>query len=137
MLLAQSETFNQFLQLKFPKTGEQTTAASSRCQPLPDIIHLSLLVILYLPEAGFDDAPVGEELMEWFNTYFIKPSSKKGDHLSTLAVSETEGCLIILFMQICPVRIFKKVSVFLLETLARHPSEHLQSVAQHLAPLLS
>ena len=32
---------------------------------------------------------------------------------------------------------FSKAPVFLLETLSRHPSEHLQSVAQHLAPLLS
>ena len=32
---------------------------------------------------------------------------------------------------------FSKAPVFLLETLSRHPSEHLRSVAQHLAPLLS
>ncbi len=32
---------------------------------------------------------------------------------------------------------FSKASVFLLETLSRHPSEHLQSVAQRLTPLLS
>jgi hypothetical protein len=44
---------------------------------------LSLFVVLYLPEAGFDDAPVGEELMEWLNTHFIEPSSEEGDHLSS------------------------------------------------------
>jgi hypothetical protein len=44
---------------------------------------LSLFIVLYLPEAGFDDAPVGEELMEWLNTHFIEPSSEEGDHLST------------------------------------------------------
>src|SRR5258708_39454487 len=44
---------------------------------------LSLFVVLYLPETGFDDAPVGEELMEWLNTHFIEPSSEEGDHLSS------------------------------------------------------
>ena len=32
---------------------------------------------------------------------------------------------------------FSKAPVFLLETLSRHPSEHLRDVAQHLTPLLS
>ena len=63
----------------------------NRTQPLQyDANHyrilyncLSLFVALYLPEAGFDDAPVGEELMEWLNTHFIEPSSEEGDHLSS------------------------------------------------------
>lgn len=91
-------------------------------------------------------------MMEWLNTHFIEPSSEDGDHLSS---------------QDCPwqdelfwpyltryshrirsrrlpdprcrsvLRGFSKASVFLLETLSRHPSECLQNVAQHLAPLLS
>ncbi|KAH9987510.1 Nup85 nucleoporin-domain-containing protein [Russula vinacea] len=97
---------------------------------------LSLFVVLYLPEAGFDDAPVGEELMEWLNTHFIEPSSEEGDHLSSQDRPwEDESFWPYLTRSV--LRGFSKASVFLLETLARHPSEHLQSVAQHLAPLLS
>jgi nuclear pore complex protein Nup85 len=44
----------------------------------------SLFVVLYLPEAGLDDALVGDDLMEWLNTHFIEPSTEEGDHLSGL-----------------------------------------------------
>lgn len=44
----------------------------------------SLLVVLYIPEAGYDQAPIGDELMEWLNTHFIEPSTEEGDHLSAL-----------------------------------------------------
>ena len=44
----------------------------------------SLFVVLYLPESGLDDDPVGEDLMEWLNTHFIEPSTEEGDHLSGL-----------------------------------------------------
>lgn len=44
----------------------------------------SLFVVLYLPEPGFEDIPVGEELMEWLNIHFIEPSTEEGDHLSAL-----------------------------------------------------
>ncbi|KAN0115630.1 Nup85 Nucleoporin domain containing protein [Russula decolorans] len=97
---------------------------------------LSLFVVLYLPEAGFDDAPVGEELMEWLNTHFIEPSSEEGDQLSSQD-RPWEDELFWPYLTRSVLRGFSKASVFLLETLSRHPSEHLQSVAQHLAPLLS
>ena len=45
---------------------------------------LSLFLILYVPEYGLENAPVGDDLMEWLNTHFIEPSSEEGDHLSTL-----------------------------------------------------
>ena len=45
---------------------------------------LSLFVILYVPEYGLENAPVGDDLMEWLNTHFIEPSTEEGDHLSTL-----------------------------------------------------
>jgi nuclear pore complex protein Nup85 len=41
-------------------------------------------VALYLPEFGLDDAPVGDDLMEWLNTHFIEPSTEEGDQLSGL-----------------------------------------------------
>ena len=44
----------------------------------------SLFVVLYLPEPGYEDAPVGDELMEWLNTHFIEPSTEEGVHLSAL-----------------------------------------------------
>lgn len=54
----------------------------------------------------------------------------------TFAISETQGSLTGTLCR-SVLRGFSKAPVFLLETLSRHPSEHLQSVAQHLAPLLS
>ncbi len=44
----------------------------------------SLFVVLYLPEPGYEQAPVGDELMEWLNTHFIEPSTEEGDQLSAL-----------------------------------------------------
>lgn len=44
----------------------------------------SLFVVLYLAEPGYEDAPVGDELMEWLNIHFIEPSTEEGDHLSAL-----------------------------------------------------
>jgi len=45
---------------------------------------LSLFTILYLPEYGLENAPVGDDLMEWLNVHFIEPSTEEGDHLSSL-----------------------------------------------------
>lgn len=44
---------------------------------------ISLFIVLYLPGAGQDRAPVGEELMAWLNMHFIEPSSDEGDELSS------------------------------------------------------
>lgn len=44
----------------------------------------SLFVVLYLPEPGYEQAPVADELMEWLNTHFIEPSTEEGDRLSAL-----------------------------------------------------
>jgi nuclear pore complex protein Nup85 len=41
-------------------------------------------VILYIPGYGQDNAPVGDDLMEWLNVHFIEPSTEEGDHLSSL-----------------------------------------------------
>jgi len=41
-------------------------------------------VVLYIPEPGYDLAPVGDELMEWLNIHFIEPSTEEGDLLSAL-----------------------------------------------------
>ncbi|KAI0272744.1 Nup85 nucleoporin-domain-containing protein [Gloeopeniophorella convolvens] len=96
---------------------------------------LSLFVVLYLPDAGFDDAPVGEELMEWLNTHFIEPSSEEGDHLSSQD-NPWQDETFWPYLTRSVLRGFSKAPVFLLETLSRHPSEHLQISAQHLSPLL-
>jgi len=44
----------------------------------------SLFVVIYLPEPGYEQALIGEELMEWLNTHFIEPSTEEGDALSAL-----------------------------------------------------
>lgn len=44
----------------------------------------SLFQLLYLPEDGVDDVPVGDELLEWLNTHFIEPSTEEGDQLSSI-----------------------------------------------------
>lgn len=36
-----------------------------------------------MPEAGLEDAPVGDQLMEWLNTHFIEPSTEEGNQLSS------------------------------------------------------
>lgn len=45
---------------------------------------MSLFCVLYLPEPDFDLAPVGEELMEWLNTYYVEPSTDEGKRLTDL-----------------------------------------------------
>lgn len=45
---------------------------------------LSLFCVLYLPDSGLEDAPVGEELMEWLNRLYVEPSTEEADHLSSL-----------------------------------------------------
>lgn len=44
----------------------------------------SLFQLLYLPEDGVEDVPVGDELLEWLNTHFIEPSTEEGDQLSSI-----------------------------------------------------
>lgn len=44
----------------------------------------SLFLVLYAPEDGYKEAPVGDDLMEWLNTHYIEPSTEEGDHLSGL-----------------------------------------------------
>lgn len=39
-------------------------------------------MVLFLPEAGYEGAPVADDLMEWLNTHFIEPSTEEGDALS-------------------------------------------------------
>ena len=41
-------------------------------------------MVLYLPEPGYEQGPVADELMEWLNTHIIEPSTEEGDHLSAL-----------------------------------------------------
>ena len=43
----------------------------------------SLFGVLYLPDPGLEDIPIGDELMEWLNTHFIEPSTQEGDELSS------------------------------------------------------
>lgn len=111
----------------------------------------SLFVVLYLPDAGLDDAPVGDDLMEWLNTHFIEPSTEEGDHLSSLEnpwEDDTFWPYLTRYVRNLPkqylcshsnratLRGLSKASVFFLDILSRHPSEDLQRLSQDLMPLI-
>ncbi|KAF7308801.1 Nuclear pore complex protein Nup85 [Mycena kentingensis (nom. inval.)] len=96
----------------------------------------SLFVVLYLPEPGYEEAPVGEELMEWLNIHFIEPSTEDGDHLSALkAPWEDESFWP--YLQRATLRGLAKAAVFFFKTLADHPSEDLQQLAEKMASIIS
>ncbi|KAF7969294.1 hypothetical protein HWV62_22433 [Athelia sp. TMB] len=95
----------------------------------------SLFVVLYLPESGLDDAPVGDDLMEWLNTHFIEPSTEEGDHLSGME-QPWEDDTFWPYLTRATVRGLSKASVFFLGILSRHPSEDLQHLSKSLVPLI-
>ncbi|KAF8552731.1 hypothetical protein OG21DRAFT_1477631 [Imleria badia] len=97
---------------------------------------LSLFAILYVPDYGLENAPVGDDLMEWLNIHFIEPSSEEGDHLSTLEhpwVDETFWPYLIR----ATLRGLSKAATFFLGTLSAHPSKDLRRLSQTLIPLLN
>ncbi|KAF8646884.1 hypothetical protein AX16_007062 [Volvariella volvacea WC 439] len=95
----------------------------------------TLFVILYLAEPGYENAPIGDELMEWLNTHWIEPSTEDGDHLSSLERPwEDENFWPYLTRSI--MRGLSKASLFFLGTLSQHPSEDLQDLADALIPLI-
>ncbi|KAL6299538.1 Nup85 nucleoporin-domain-containing protein [Sparassis latifolia] len=96
----------------------------------------SLFTLLYLPDAGHDRAPVGDELMEWLNTHFIQPSTEEGDHLSTLE-KPWEDDTFWPYLTRTTLRGMSKASAFFLKELSRHPSMFLQRIAAGLLPLVT
>ncbi|KJA25724.1 hypothetical protein HYPSUDRAFT_134002 [Hypholoma sublateritium FD-334 SS-4] len=95
----------------------------------------SLFVVLYLPEPGYEQAPVGDELMEWLNTHFIEPSTEEGDQLSALDRPwEDESFWPYLTRSI--LRGLSKASLFFLAALEHHPSEKLQRLTSTVIPLI-
>jgi nuclear pore complex protein Nup85 len=110
-------------------------------------------VVLYLPEPGYEEAPVGEELMEWLNIHFIEPSTEEGDHLSSLKSPwEDETFWSYLTRSICVIppnsksklkfpratlRGLSKASVFFFKMLSEHPSEDLQHLAETMASIIT
>ncbi|KAG6898316.1 hypothetical protein C0992_011907 [Termitomyces sp. T32_za158] len=95
----------------------------------------SLFVVLYLAEPGYEDAPVGDDLMEWLNSNFIEPSTEEGDHLSSLDRPwEDENFWS--YLTRATLRGLSKASLFFLEVLSQHPSEDLQSLSKSLGPLI-
>ncbi|KAK7012223.1 nuclear pore complex protein Nup85 [Favolaschia claudopus] len=96
----------------------------------------SLFVVLYLPEPGYEEAPVGEELMEWLNIHFIEPSTEEGDHLSSLK-NPWEDETFWPYLTRATLRGLSKASVFFLKMLSGHPSEDLQHLAETMASIIS
>ncbi|KAF8159828.1 Nup85 nucleoporin-domain-containing protein [Crassisporium funariophilum] len=95
----------------------------------------SLFVVLYLPEPGYEQAPIADELMEWLNTHFIEPSTEEGDHLSALDRPwEDESFWPYLTQAI--IRGLSKSSLFFLNVLLSHPSDRLQRLTSTLIPLI-
>ncbi|KAF5369464.1 hypothetical protein D9758_002731 [Tetrapyrgos nigripes] len=95
----------------------------------------SLFVVLYLPEPGYEDAPVGEELMEWLNIHFIEPSTEEGDHLSSLD-KPWEDVEFWPYLKRVTLRGLTKASLFFFNTLLQHPSEDLQDLAKSIIPVV-
>ncbi|KAJ6591607.1 Nup85 nucleoporin-domain-containing protein [Mycena vulgaris] len=95
----------------------------------------SLFVVLYLPEPGYEEAPVGEELMEWLNIHFIEPSTEEGDHLSSLK-SPWEDESFWSYLTRATLRGLSKASVFFFRMLSDHPSEDLQQLAEAMASIV-
>ncbi|KAJ7155434.1 nucleoporin Nup85-like protein [Mycena crocata] len=96
----------------------------------------SLFVVLYLPEPGYEEAPVGEELMEWLNIHFIEPSTEEGDHLSSLK-SPWEDESFWPYLTRATLRGLSKASVFFLKMLSGHPSENLQQFSETVASIIA
>ncbi|KAF7370621.1 Nuclear pore complex protein Nup85 [Mycena sanguinolenta] len=95
-----------------------------------------LFVVLYLPEPGYEEAPVGEELMEWLNIHFIEPSTEEGDHLSSLK-SPWEDETFWPYLTRATLRGLSKASVFFFKMLSGHPSEDLQHFAETMTSIVS
>ncbi|KAM6496834.1 Nucleoporin Nup85-like protein [Amanita muscaria] len=95
----------------------------------------SLFVVLYLPESGYEDAPVGDDLMEWVNTHFIEPSTEEGVHLSALE-RPWEDDTFWPYLTRTVLRGLSKASLFFLDALNQHPSEDLQQLAATLGRLV-
>ncbi|KAJ4470133.1 Nup85 nucleoporin-domain-containing protein, partial [Lentinula aciculospora] len=95
----------------------------------------SLFVVLFIPEPGYEDAPVGEELMEWLNIHFIEPSTEEGDQLSSLDRPwEDENFWP--YLTRSTIRGLSKALLFFLNNLLQHPSEDLQDLIKILIPLV-
>ncbi|KAF9461545.1 nucleoporin Nup85-like protein [Collybia nuda] len=95
----------------------------------------SLFVVLYLAEPGYEEGPVGDELMEWLNIHFIEPSTEEGDHLSALE-RPWEDESFWPYLTRATLRGLSKASLFFLGVLSQHPSEDLQDLTRTLAPLI-
>ncbi|KAF8892121.1 nucleoporin Nup85-like protein [Infundibulicybe gibba] len=95
----------------------------------------SLFVVLYMAEPGYENAPVGDELMEWLNIHFIEPSTEEGDQLSSME-HPWEDDSFWPYLTRTTLRGLSKASIFFIDVLFQHPSEQLQELAQILKPLV-
>ncbi|EGN95218.1 hypothetical protein SERLA73DRAFT_187558 [Serpula lacrymans var. lacrymans S7.3] len=96
----------------------------------------SLFTVLYVPEYGFEDAPVGDELMEWLNVHFIEPSTEEGDHLSGLEHPWQDENFWPYLIRVT-LRGLSKAATFFFGVLLQHPCDDLQRLSQEIIPLLN
>ncbi|KAF8449374.1 Nup85 nucleoporin-domain-containing protein [Boletus edulis BED1] len=118
-----------------------TAQSSSEARQVPSDHYrtlytcLSLFVVLYVPEYGLENAPFGDDLMEWLNTHFIEPSTEEGDHLSSLEHSWADETFWP-YLTRATLRGLSKAVTFFLGTLSAHPCKSLRRLSQTLIPLL-
>ncbi|KAH7885796.1 Nup85 nucleoporin-domain-containing protein, partial [Phlebopus sp. FC_14] len=96
---------------------------------------LSLFAILYVPEYGLENAPVGDDLMEWLNVHFIEPSTEEGDHLSSLEHPWQDEAFWP-YLTRTALRGLSKAATFFMGALSAHPSENLRRLSRSVIPLL-
>ncbi|OCB86404.1 hypothetical protein A7U60_g6522 [Sanghuangporus baumii] len=96
----------------------------------------SLFKVLYLPEDGVEDVPVGDELLEWLNTHSIEPSTEEGDRLSNLQ-RPWEDDFFWPYLLRATLRGLTRSSIFFLRHLAKHPSERVQLLSGKTMAILN
>lgn len=111
----------------------------------------ALFVIRFLPEPDYEDAPIGEDLMEWLNIHFTEPRTEDGDRLSELEApwedtefwpyltrysSSIRAPHISQLILRTIIRGLTKASLFFLKSLLQHESEHLRDLARALMSIV-
>jgi nuclear pore complex protein Nup85 len=100
------------------------------------VTSFDLFNILYQPDVGQEDQPVGEPLMDWLNRHFVDPPSEEGDTLSKLD-RPWEHDDFWPYIARAVLRGLAKAPLFFLETLAQHPISEVRDCAELLGKLVA
>jgi len=116
---------------------------------------ISLFVMLYMPEEGYENVPIAEELVDWMNMHFVEPPTEQGNMLNQLEKPwENEVFWSYLTKWVSPFTVFVAAhgvgysirrcilrgltgsSSCFLQVLERHPSLGLRDMVKLLQPLV-